>query len=226
MAQLIPKVLHRVWVGPNPLPETARGWADSWRKHHPGWEMELWTDENLPGQLNHDVYERTAKFCQRADILKHEVLCQFGGVYVDIDFECLKNIEPLLEGVTYFYGEELPGRPALGILGCVAGHPFTRWCQLRLRERWPWKPGGILQETGPDFYGRAIRTYLGKHSRAPLADPALAKDAAAVLVPAHGLPLHAFRPWVFYPYYLGESWVPEDHPESYAVHHWQKNWEF
>ena len=85
--QVIPRVFHRIWVGPAPLPETAKSYADSWRLLHPDWDMELWTDENLPqGQFSRDVYEHTATPAQRADILRHEVLNQFGGVYIDIDF--------------------------------------------------------------------------------------------------------------------------------------------
>jgi mannosyltransferase OCH1-like enzyme len=225
--QLIQKVFHQIWVGPDPLPATAEDYAASWREHHPDWDMELWTDQNLPqGQINLDIYRQTDKPSQRADILAHELLNQYGGVYIDIDYECLRNIEPLLDGVSYFYGEELPERPALGILGCVAGHPFSRLCQLKIRELWPWRPGQILQETGPDFYQRAIRSYLGEHAQSPHADPLSHRQAGARLEPSCGLPLHMFEPWILYPYYLGESWEPQDHPDAYAVHHWQKNWEF
>jgi hypothetical protein len=189
--------------------------------------MELWTDQNLPqGQLNRDIYEHTEKPSQRADILAYEVLNQFGGVYIDIDYECLRNIEPLLEDVSYFHGEELPGRPALGILGSVAGHPFLRSCQLKIRERWPWRAGKILEETGPDFYNRAVQAYLGEHTQVPYVDSLSGRQAGSKLAPACRLPLHAFRTWVLYPYYLGETWEPQDHPDAYAVHHWQKNWEF
>ena len=128
--------------------------------------------------------------------------------------------------MSYFYGEEKPGRPAVGILGCVAGHPFSRWCQLRIRERWPWHPGMILDETGPDFYARAIRSSLGEHARKPFIDPASQREAGSKLIASCGLSMHAFHPWVMYPYYLGESWVPAEHPDAYAIHHWQGNWEF
>jgi mannosyltransferase OCH1-like enzyme len=225
--QLIPKVFHRIWVGPEPLPATAKDYAASWQERHPDWEMELWTDQNIPqGQLNRGLYRQTVNLSQRADILAHEVLNQFGGVYIDIDYECLRNIEPLLEGVSYFYGEELPGRPALGIIGCVAGHPFSRSCQLLIRERWPWQPGKILEETGPDFYKRAVQSYLGECARIPHIDPLSHRYAGRKFFPACGLPLYEFQPWVLYPYYLGEAWKPQDHPDAYAVHHWQKNWEF
>ena len=81
-------------------------------------------------------------------------------------------------------------------------------------------------ETGPDFYARAIRSFLGEHTREPLIDPASQREAGSKLIASNGLSMHAFQPWVVYPYYLGEAWVPADHPDAYAVHHWQANWEF
>lgn len=225
--QTIPKIIHQIWVGPKPQPEEAARFTASWREHHPGWEMHLWTDENVPQDLlNQGIYEETSNLSQKADILKHELMNRFGGVYVDIDFECLRNIEPLLAGVSYFYGEELPGRPALGILGSTPGHPFSRWCQERIPDLWPWQPGRILDETGPDFFARAVESYLGEHSRAAVIDPLSGAEAGSKLIPGGRPSLHAFQRWVVYPYYLGEDWVPEDHPNAYAAHHWQKNWDW
>ena len=36
-----------------------------------------------------------------ADFGRYMVLHRFGGVYVDLDYECLKNIEPLLDGCEF-----------------------------------------------------------------------------------------------------------------------------
>lgn len=225
--QVIPRTFHQIWVGPNPLPVAAAEFTASWHRHHPGWQVRLWTDKDVPqGLLNQSIYEQTSVHAQRADILRHELLNRFGGVYIDIDFECLKNLEPLLDGVSYFYGEELPGRPGSSILGSTPGHPFSRWCLERLPELWPWQPGRILQETGPDFFARAIASYVDGCSPVPHADPASGREAVRRFAPDGRAALCAFHPWVFYPYYLGGRWVPEDHPDAYAVHHWQKNWDW
>ena len=225
--QLIPKVFHQIWVGPNPLPDTAAELTASWQRRHPDWQMRLWTDQNLPRDtFNQAIIDQTTIYAQKADILKHELMNRFGGVYIDIDFECLRNIEPLLDGVPYFYGEEVPGRVAHGILGSVPGHPFTRWCQERIPELFPWQRGRILEETGPEFFGRAIAAYVEGCSRLPHTDPRSGREAAKCLAPDDRPPIYAFHPWVVYPYYLGERWVPEDHPDAYAAHHWQKNWDW
>jgi len=189
--------------------------------------MRLWTDQNVARDLvNQSIYDQTSKPAQKADILKHELLNRFGGVCVDIDFECLKNIEPLLDEVEYFYGEESPGTAGTAILASTPGHLFTRWCLERIPERWPWTPGHILEETGPAFFARAVSAYVGQCSAVSHIDPLSGREAGKKLVPSDRPPLHVFHPWVLYPYWLGEPWKPEEHPDAYAVHHWQKNWEF
>ena len=47
----IPRVFQQIWVGPNPVPEEHVRYQQSWLRHHPGWTFQLWTDENLPRDL-------------------------------------------------------------------------------------------------------------------------------------------------------------------------------
>ena len=35
----IPRVLHRIWLGPEPLPEEHRAFGEGWARHHPDWEQ-------------------------------------------------------------------------------------------------------------------------------------------------------------------------------------------
>jgi FkbM family methyltransferase len=199
-------------------------YAATWLRLHPDWEMRLWTDANLPKLHNAGIYSSTQNLAQRADILRYEILLQFGGVYIDVDFECLKNIEQLVADVTYFYGDQLPATPNISIIGCVPHHPFSQMCVARVSQKWPWS-GDILNETGPAFYRRIILDYLGNHMLSPVADPLTRLKAGNHLVPDNQSPsLTAYLEWVFYPYYMGESWRPEKCPYAYAVHHWERNW--
>jgi inositol phosphorylceramide mannosyltransferase catalytic subunit len=221
----MPRIIHHVWVGPNPLPTSAATFMASWKRLHPGWDVRLWTDANLPPLPNESLYRQTTIQAQKADLLRYELLLRFGGIYVDIDFECLRCLEPLLDGVEYLYGDQLPGEPNIALLGSTPGHPFARRCIERLPERWPWRRGQILEETGPSFLRRTILGYLGALRLSPFADPRSGRVAGNRLESEGASPLWALHPWVVYPYFLGETWRPNDHPDAYAVHHWQKNWE-
>jgi mannosyltransferase OCH1-like enzyme len=103
----IPKSIHWIWLGPHAMPEEPMA---SWIKHHCDFHQTLWTD--------HHVYNTTTTtkdagtwFNQAAlfyamdhgmygmasDILRLEILYQYGGVYIDIDYYCVDSILPLLK---------------------------------------------------------------------------------------------------------------------------------
>ena len=67
---LIPRVFHQVWLGLDPLPEAHARYQETWLEHHPGWELRVWTDENLPPDLERkEVYERLRQPAERSDML-------------------------------------------------------------------------------------------------------------------------------------------------------------
>jgi mannosyltransferase OCH1-like enzyme len=64
--------------------------------------MKLWTEENLPPLSNGDLLQKCSCLGQRSDIVRYEILLREGGVYLDTDMECLRNIEPLIRGGKFF----------------------------------------------------------------------------------------------------------------------------
>ena len=108
---MIPRVFHQIWVGPDPVLSGFDEWRESWARNHPGWELRLWTDDNLPAGLrNPVVYERERHPVERADILRLELVYRFGGVYLDADLECRKPIDSLIKGLDFFGMYIKPGR--------------------------------------------------------------------------------------------------------------------
>jgi mannosyltransferase OCH1-like enzyme len=119
---LIPRVFHRIWVGPDPLPREYAAYGETWAKHHPGWELRLWTEDNLPEGVRPEVYERLRAPAERANLLRLELLSREGGVYMDTDFECLRSIEPLIENAEVFITLAKAGRVNNALMGSVPGH--------------------------------------------------------------------------------------------------------
>jgi hypothetical protein len=119
----IPRVFHRIWVGPDPLPDEYAAYGRTWQEHHPDWELRLWTEDNLPEGLRRpEVYEKLRAPAERANILRLELLWREGGVYVDTDFECRRSIEPLIEDAELFITLAKPGRVNNALIGSVPGH--------------------------------------------------------------------------------------------------------
>jgi hypothetical protein len=133
---LFPRVFHQIWVGPDSFPEEFRAYQQSWLDNHPGWELRMWTEDNLPDTLRRpEGAERLRSPVERCDILRFELVWRFGGVYVDLDFECLQSIEPLIEDATFFIGLAGPGRVSSGLFGAVPGHPILDQALEELRPR-------------------------------------------------------------------------------------------
>ena len=78
-------------------------WAETWRSNNPDYEYVLWDDadnrrfvaENFQWFLpTYDSYDKEIK---RADAIRYMYLYTYGGIYADLDFECLKPFDSLLE---------------------------------------------------------------------------------------------------------------------------------
>ena len=155
---MIPRIFHQVWVGPDPMPQEFQDYRESWHSHHPDWEMRLWTEENLPTDLvRKEAYERLRKPAERADIIRLEVLLRFGGVYLDTDYECVRSIEPLLDGVEFFTAYQKSGRVNNALIGAPADHPILERAVSELRPRTEY--GYDKWATGPYFLNKLLRQY-------------------------------------------------------------------
>jgi mannosyltransferase OCH1-like enzyme len=140
------------------MPQEYLAYRESWRRHHPGWEMRLWTEENLPTDLvRKEAYERLRKPAERADIIRLEVLLRFGGVYIDSDVECLRSIEPLLDGIEFCMAYNRPGMLGNALMGAAPGHPIL---ERAVRELRPVTEYGLDKwGTGPYFMRKLIRQH-------------------------------------------------------------------
>lgn len=203
---LIPRLIHRIWVG-GPLPEVFREYGETWARHHPKWEMLLWHDGNLPVLRNQAFYDRATDFAPskqvgqfRADVLRYELLWQFGGMYVDADFECLRSIEPLIKDADCFATwESEPRRIANGLMGARPGHSFIdaliRGLPRSITKRRGQRP---VLSTGPQYLTEAFRRTPGE----------------LTVLPSR----------FFYPYSWSDVGTVKSLPpwpaECYAVHHW------
>lgn len=156
---MIPRIIHQIWLGPDPLPDEFERYGRSWTRHNPGWELRLWTEETLPDDLvRREAYERLRQPAERSDILRLELLERHGGIYVDTDFECLRPIEPLLEGVAFFCAYLKPGRINNAIIGATPGHEILQRAIREVRPR-DWHGAVDKRGTGPFFLDALVKQY-------------------------------------------------------------------
>lgn len=107
----VPKIIHQTWKT-NDLTSPFKELSETWKYYLPDWEYILWTDEmnrefvaeHFPEFLT--KYDSYPHNIQRADAIRYLLLKKYGGLYVDLDFECLENIEFLFDGAEFIAGKE------------------------------------------------------------------------------------------------------------------------
>ena len=45
MSSQIPKIIHQIWVGDNPIPDYCKEFHLKMKQLHPDWEVNLWGNE-------------------------------------------------------------------------------------------------------------------------------------------------------------------------------------
>ncbi len=97
----IPAIIHQFWDRPDP-PAEALERMQSWPKHHPGWRYIQWNDDAASTFIG-DTFGKEAVQCfyaaklpaMRSDITRIAAGLAMGGVYADVDFECIASLEGL-----------------------------------------------------------------------------------------------------------------------------------
>jgi hypothetical protein len=111
----IPKIIHQIWIGPLPAPTK---WMQTWQDMNPDWEYMLWDNDKCfsrkwRNQWMIDAYlykaddetfqsarqktftgEKATLFHWHviADILRYEILFEYGGYMPGADTECVKPL--------------------------------------------------------------------------------------------------------------------------------------
>lgn len=96
---MIEKNLHHIWVGPLPAPTK---WLDTWIEKHPDWNYTLWDNEKVfsrtwRNQKQIDYYKSVGKWHGVADLIRYEILYEYGGFMPGADSECLLPIDELFD---------------------------------------------------------------------------------------------------------------------------------
>ena len=77
-------------------------WIKSWDKKQPGWSHTFWTDNGAAQFVKNEhpkllpMYKNYPEDVQRVDVLKYMLMSSVGGVYADIDVECVKKLDQVI----------------------------------------------------------------------------------------------------------------------------------
>ncbi|KAL2126465.1 hypothetical protein VTI74DRAFT_852 [Chaetomium olivicolor] len=136
--QHIPKIVHQVfhnWKDPgnDTLPADWVAVRQNCMDLNPSFEFKLWTEEASRDFIEKEyawflrTYDGYRHKVQRVDAVRYFLLLHYGGIYMDLDNGCKRDLTPTLYYPTWITE---PGRGALSnnILASRPNHPF--WARL------------------------------------------------------------------------------------------------
>lgn len=99
----IPRILHQIWFqGEKAIPEKYHPFQKRLKAHHKNYLYKLWDGESIGDLLKanyawfYDLWNGLEFMIQKIDAAKMFILHSQGGVYLDMDMECIDNVENLL----------------------------------------------------------------------------------------------------------------------------------
>lgn len=160
----IPKIIHQsAMADKTKWHKIWKRCQKSWKEKFPDFEYKMWHDEDLDEFMKtkhkdfyDNVYSKYDINIKRFDSARYFILREFGGIYADMDFECLEN-----------FWEHIP-KDKVSIAECPRtkdthenalmispkGHPF--WDQIidKLPKR---MNGDVIYATGPGIITDTLR---------------------------------------------------------------------
>lgn len=125
---LIPKKLHYMWLGRNPLPDSLNKCIESWKKYCPDYEIIEWNEDNY--DIEKHPYMKQAYDAKAygfvPDYARLDILYNEGGLYLDTDVEMKRNIDDLLYQEAFCGVEKWQIINFGGLSGAVKGHPMIK----------------------------------------------------------------------------------------------------
>jgi mannosyltransferase OCH1-like enzyme len=222
----IPHILHQTWKT-HQIPSRFEPYVQSWKQYHPTWKYILWSDRDLRNLIQTHyawflpVYDSYPTQIQRVDVARYFILDHMGGVYVDLDFECRRALDPLVDMYDCVLGQEpivhaqfVYKRPQVlcnALMASIPKHPAWDLLQRALVKQYndhldnqkKVSATDVLNTTGPGFLDTVLRPHVQDWN------------------------IYIAEPNMFYPkldprYHMYQHKVLLN--EVWAIHHWAHTW--
>lgn len=123
----INKIIHSFWFSDDKKPNYYKKCIDSWKRYCPDYEIKEWNSNNYDYSKNRYMIQayKYKKWAYVSDVARLDVVYNYGGIYLDMDVELLKPLDPLLY-LKCFFAKDSYGRIDLGSgFGAAVRHPLV-----------------------------------------------------------------------------------------------------
>lgn len=111
----IPKIIHQIWIGPKKLPNKYKKWMRSWKLLNPDWQYIFWDNKKIKELeiIYSKAYNEISNYGYKSDLLRYAILKEYGGLYVDTDFECIKKLPDFFLEFNFISGIVFANTPSI-----------------------------------------------------------------------------------------------------------------
>lgn len=170
----IPKIIHLSYKSIEQIPEQWQRVLPAWKRTNPDWEIKFWSDadndaiiaDKYPWFL--ETYNNFPYKIQKCDSVRACYLYEYGGVYVDLDYMPLKNLNGLFENTDNDLYFTISSNVNTFTNSFMASKPKVEFWMTYLRsimnDNIPWyytKHFTIMCSTGPIKYDNLIKDHKG-----------------------------------------------------------------
>ena len=165
---MIPKILHQIWIqGLDNAPSKLQSYSKKCADVNSDFKHIVWNDISIRellgkfGKAYLDQYNNYTVPAQKADFARYAILYTYGGIYLDMDMICRRNLAPLLEHNFFCTTDAfffLSKRYLNGIIGSIPGHKLFTYIFANIYDRIDYSRD-VTYSTGTGLLYDSVRQY-------------------------------------------------------------------
>jgi inositol phosphorylceramide mannosyltransferase catalytic subunit len=171
---MIPKIIHQIWLqGEQQIPMNLQPYYDGCHSINDDFQHMFWDEDKITDLIRKEFGERYLELfryykvpAQRADFARYMILYIYGGIYLDMDTICKKNLSFFLNTRFFFTPTHVHGilnvlykRYHQGVFGSVPKHPIYLILHRKLFERVN-HSNNVTYSTGTKLFYDSVQEYI------------------------------------------------------------------
>jgi hypothetical protein len=134
----IPKIIHYCWLSADPIPLAYRECMNSWKPHLREYDFVLWDTNRF--DINSTLWTKQAfeaqLFACACDYIRLYAVYNYGGIYLDMDMELIKNFDDFLpDDLLIAHENHISENIEAGCFGAAKEHPYIFKCMKYFQSR-------------------------------------------------------------------------------------------
>ena len=170
---MIPKIIHQVYgiyKDEKPIPNEWIKFSKTLRDNHKNWKYKLWDDKSCLNLIKTyypwflETYNGYKYPIQKADAIRPFILYHEGGIYLDMDFTCIRNIDKFFKNQGVYLLESAHFGITNAFMASSKNHPFWKIVmeeQIKNKGKKFYQTHHIyiMQSTGPLLITNCVKKY-------------------------------------------------------------------